>query len=176
MADEQLPDLAAEALAKLRRSVRGQRATGSSSGQRGSRSGKRWQPVRDDEYGGAGPGGRDPILVGPGMDDLVRDRDWSASTAVGGVIGRWPEVAGADLAAHVSPEEFDQSTATLRLRAESTAWATQVRMLIPTILARIEQEIGSGVVRDIEVVGPAVGGPRPGRFRVPGRGPRDTYG
>ena len=62
------------------------------------------------------------------------------------------------------------------MQAESTAWATQVRMLIPQMQEALATVIGPDVVHHIEVLGPAtpnwVKGPR----RVKGRGPRDTYG
>ena len=62
------------------------------------------------------------------------------------------------------------------LRAESTAWATQVRLLLPNLRTAIDTALGTGVISDISVIGPQaptwVAGPR----RVKGRGPRDTYG
>jgi predicted nucleic acid-binding Zn ribbon protein len=89
-------------------------------------------------------------------------------------MARWPQVVGADLADHVVPESFTDGQ--LILRADSTAWATQVRLLLPQLRTEIDREVGRGLVADISVVGPQapswVAGPR----RVAGRGPRDTYG
>jgi len=64
----------------------------------------------------------------------------------------------------------------LSVEAESTAWATQIRLLAPRLLARIAEVAGSGVVTRLTVHGPAGPSWRHGRLRVPGRGPRDTYG
>ena len=63
-----------------------------------------------------------------------------------------------------------------RPRPVRTAWATQMRLLLSTVLARIETEVGAGVVTEIVVRGP--GGPswRKGPLSAGGRGPRDTYG
>jgi predicted nucleic acid-binding Zn ribbon protein len=84
---------------------------------------------------------------------------------------------GSDLAAHVRPEAFEPDQGgRLVLRADSTAWATQVRLLLPQLRARIDAELGRGVVRDITVVGPAAPSWSAGPRRVRGRGPRDTYG
>jgi predicted nucleic acid-binding Zn ribbon protein len=64
----------------------------------------------------------------------------------------------------------------LVLQAESTAWATQLRLLAPTVVKRINQELGDGSVRRIRAQGPAGPSWRFGSRHVPGRGPRDTYG
>lgn len=128
--------------------------------------------------GGRAGGGRrepgDPQPLGEAIDRLLADRGWDVPAAVVGVVERWAEIAGAELAAHCRPEKFDSGV--LSLRAESTAWATQVRLLIPQLRRRLDEVIGRGVVTRIEVRGPA--GPDWGRgpLRVRGRGPRDTYG
>jgi predicted nucleic acid-binding Zn ribbon protein len=64
----------------------------------------------------------------------------------------------------------------LVLEAESTAWATQLRLLSRSILARISAELGPDVVRKLVVRGPTAPDWRHGRLRVKGPGPRDTYG
>jgi len=72
------------------------------------------------------------------------------------------------------PETFEDGV--LVVRADSTAWATNLTLLVPQLLGRLEQEVGVDVVRRVQVLGPA--GPRwvKGPRTVPGRGPRDTYG
>jgi predicted nucleic acid-binding Zn ribbon protein len=129
---------------------------------------------------GAGPDLRDPTLVSTAIAHLLRDRGWERQTAVGGLIGRWHEIVGSDIAEHVVPESFqpapDGNGMVLVLRAESTAWATSHRLLLPQVRARIDAEIGAGTVRDISVLGPAAPSWRHGKFTVQGRGPRDTYG
>jgi predicted nucleic acid-binding Zn ribbon protein len=123
---------------------------------------------------GSNPDDRDPQPVGQTVQRLVSDRGWQEQAAVGGVMGRWPAVVGAEVAAHCFAEGFDAGV--LTVRADSTAWATQLRLLGPTLLARLNHECGQGTVSLVKVLGP--GGPswRAGALRVPGRGPRDTYG
>jgi len=122
----------------------------------------------------AGPDDRDPQLLATSVDRLVADRGWAANAAVGGVVARWPVVVGAELADHCVPERYADTI--LTVRAESTAWATQLRLLAPILVARLNAECGEGTVSQVKVLGP--GGPthRAGRLRVPGPGPRDTYG
>lgn len=128
----------------------------------------------DETRSGAHPDERDPQLLGPTLDRLVVERGWETDKAVGDVMGRWPAIVGPQLAEHAAPVAFDDGE--LVLRADSTAWATQIRLLAPTLLARLADDLGAGVVTTVTVRGP--GGPswKKGRLAVPGRGPRDTYG
>lgn len=130
------------------------------------------QPV--DRRSGAGADDRDPQLIGPLVDALVDQRGWEVPVAVGGVESRWPAVVGPELAAHCQPESYDDGL--LTVRADSTAWATQLRLLAPTLVARLNADLGDGTVTRVTVLGPAGPSWRKGRFRVKGRGPRDTYG
>jgi predicted nucleic acid-binding Zn ribbon protein len=94
---------------------------------------------------------------------------------VGGVIGRWALVVGDDIAEHCVPEGFGDGV--LTVRADSSAWATQLRLLAPTVLRRLNEEVGEGTVDSVVVRGPAAPSWRRGPRLAPGsRGPRDTYG
>jgi predicted nucleic acid-binding Zn ribbon protein len=117
---------------------------------------------------------RDPQEFGVVLDRLVAERGWQVDVAVGGVIGRWSGVVGPRIAEHCAPESFADGV--LVVRADSTAWATQVRLLAPTLLGRLGDELGEGVVTRVQVRGPGSPTWRRGRRSVPGRGPRDTYG
>jgi predicted nucleic acid-binding Zn ribbon protein len=117
---------------------------------------------------------RDPQALGAGLERLVAERGWQVDLAVGGVMGRWPRVVGTEVAVHCAPESFDDGV--LTVRADSTAWATQVRLLVPTLLRRLAEELGEGVVQQVQVRGPAAPTWRRGRRTVRGQGPRDTYG
>lgn len=117
----------------------------------------------------------DPQPFGRAIRDLLADRGWEQPAAIGGVFGRWREIVGPGLAEHTRPESFADGEVVVT--ADSTAWATQVRLLAPTLVRRLNEELGDGTVKRVKVRGP-VGGPRPdGGLRVRGsRGPRDTYG
>lgn len=118
--------------------------------------------------------GRDPELLGSAVDRLIRDRGWSAEASAAGLTTRWAEIVGPELADHVQPESFEEGV--LVLRAESTSWATQVRLLMGTVRTAIDQAIGAGVVTKVTVKGPTAPSWKSGPRSVPGRGPRDTYG
>jgi predicted nucleic acid-binding Zn ribbon protein len=116
----------------------------------------------------------DPQPLTSAIDGLLNQHGWQQRAAMGSVFGRWAEIVGPDLAAHTSPESFTDGE--LAVTADSTAWATQVRLLAAVLVKRLNDEVGDGSVRRVKVRGPAP--PRQhGAWRVPGgRGPRDTYG
>jgi predicted nucleic acid-binding Zn ribbon protein len=124
----------------------------------------------------SGPGrdGRDPKLFAETLAALLQQRGWVQEVSVGGVIGRWREVVGDDIADHCTPETFENNV--LVVRASSTAWATQIRLLVPQLLGVMEREVGQDVVQTITVLGPTGPGFGKGFRSVPGRGVRDTYG
>jgi predicted nucleic acid-binding Zn ribbon protein len=171
-------DAAKEALARARAAARAAPQRPTDSRRSSARAAERRADA--DTRSGPGPDARDPQLLGSSVDRLMRERGWEAPTAVGGLTGRWAEIVGADVAAHVVPETFERAPdgrgLLLVLRAESTAWATSMRLLLPQVRARIDAELGVGTVREISVLGPAAPSWKHGRLHVPGRGPRDTYG
>ena len=123
---------------------------------------------------GARPDARDPQPLGAAIRGLVSDQGWEASAAGAAAVGRWAEIVGTQVAAHCRAERF--SDGILTVVADSTAWATQVRLLSPQILHRLADQVGAGTVRRIDVRGPQAPSWHRGRLSVPGRGPRDTYG
>lgn len=126
---------------------------------------------------GARAGGRDPLPLGAAVARLSVERGWEMPLAVGGVLGRWPELVGPEVAQHCAPESYDEESRVLTVRCDATAWATQLRLLAPQLLARLNADLGQGTVKLIKVMGPAAPNRPSGRLRAPGsRGPGDTYG
>ena len=124
---------------------------------------------------GARPDDRDPQLLEEAMGRLVANHGWELDLKVQGVFGRWVELVGEDVGAHCTPESLADGR--LVVRTDSTAWATQLKLLTPTVLRRLNGELGHGTVAVIEVLGPHLPSWKKGRFGTrDGRGPRDTYG
>ena len=121
------------------------------------------------------PDDRDPQLLGGELSRLVDDRGWELDLRMRGVFARWPELVGAQIADHCTPESFVDGR--LAVRTDSTAWATQLKLLAPQILATLNADLGSGTVSVIDISGPNLPNWRKGPRSVrDGRGPRDTYG
>ena len=134
----------------------------------------------DDIRSGPGPDERDPATLSGLIDKLVVNKGWDLQVATGKLHAQWPVVVGKDVAEHVKIETFELDpsgkSGILVVRADSTAWATQIRLMIPTIQGNLDEEIGTGRITEIIVLGPTTPSWKHGLRSVPGRGPRDTYG
>ena len=122
----------------------------------------------------AHPDERDPQTLDASLGRLVRDQGWETDLRVHGVFSRWAALVGREVAEHVTPESFADGR--LVVRTDSTAWATQMKLLAGNLLHRLNEDLGDGTVEVIDVLGPHTPRWSSGRFRVKGRGPRDTYG
>jgi predicted nucleic acid-binding Zn ribbon protein len=127
------------------------------------------------QVSGSHPDDRDPQLLGAMVEKLVGDHGWELELRVRGVFARWPELVGDEIGAHSTPETFTDGK--LVVRTDSTAWATQLKLLVPQVLRRLNEDLGEGTVTILEVVGPHGPSWKKGRLSSrDGRGPRDTYG
>ncbi len=123
----------------------------------------------------AQPPQSDPQPLAATISGLLDAEGWTLAAATGSVFGRWAEIVGSDLAGHTTPQTLDEGV--LTVAADSTAWATQLRLLAAQLVKRLNAELGDGTVLRVRVVGPVTGTRQPGQWRVRGgRGPRDTYG
>ncbi|MFJ1662513.1 DciA family protein [Streptomyces anthocyanicus] len=98
------------------------------------RTGKRGNTNRTD--------GRDPMALGPALGRLMAERGWERPAAGGSVLHNWAKIAGEDgseLVHHVTAVRFDEPTGQLDLAADSTAWATQARLVGPQLMQRANQ-------------------------------------
>ena len=183
-ADRDRARLAVEALAVARvdARARGDRPAGLAGRPDGAeRSGLSASPRADApkpggyaETGRGRPRREDPQPLASAIGGLLDAEGWQQRAAMGSVFGRWAEIVGADLAAHTRPDSFADGE--LAVTADSTAWATQVRLLAPMLVKRLNAELGDDSVRRVKVRGPAPPRRR-GGWRVPGsKGPGDTYG
>jgi predicted nucleic acid-binding Zn ribbon protein len=130
---------------------------------------------RRDGYSGAAPDDLDPQRAGAVLGGLLDERGWRRPLAEARVFADWASIVGPDIAAHCQPSGLQNGE--LRIAAESTAWATQLRLMASALLASLVRELGPHTVTKVFITGP-VGptwkhGPRAVRD---GRGPRDTYG
>jgi predicted nucleic acid-binding Zn ribbon protein len=145
--------------------ARGRRPTGPLSGGGAGRGdpGARPRPRRDD-----------PQTLNAAIGGLIEDQGWQLAARAGAMFGRWDQIVGPELAAHTRPDGFTDGE--LTITADSTAWATQVRLLASTLLRRLNTELGDGSVTRVKVRGPSTQR-KPGQWRTrDSRGPRDTYG
>lgn len=117
----------------------------------------------------------DPTPLSELLGDVVRDQGWEERLAAQRVFTDWPVIVGPEVAQHSQVVAFDDGE--VEVRTDSTAWATQLRLLAPRIVAKLNAELGDGSVLRIVVRGPQAPSWKKGLRSVRGaRGPRDTYG
>jgi predicted nucleic acid-binding Zn ribbon protein len=162
---------ASSALARAREAAR---AKGLRPGSRPKRRTMSQQDHHLADLAGSGRDGRDPALLGDQMQRLLLARGWNVDVAVGSVMGRWPAIVGNEVAEHCTPVTFGDGV--LTVRADSTAWATQLRLMSSSILGRLETEVGRDTVTELRVQGPSAPSWTRGPRKSTGPGPRDTYG
>jgi predicted nucleic acid-binding Zn ribbon protein len=160
-------------------SAGGSGGSGDSGGAAGSGgSGGAAQAGRRRRLPGIAPLGREwrqPVGFAAAMRGLVDERGWRDRAKDATVLARWDTLVGSEIAARCSPVSLRDGE--LVVVAESTAWATQLRLLSGQILARLRAELGPEVARSLTIRGPSTPTWNHGPLRAPGgRGPRDTYG
>jgi predicted nucleic acid-binding Zn ribbon protein len=101
-----------------------------------------WTPARDS--------GDVPLRrMGEDLDVLLRRFGGAAGAASATVFTRWAEAVGAGVAAHAQPLALRGTT--LVVGVDAPAYATQLRMLTPQLLARLADLVGPGAVEAVEV-------------------------
>ncbi|MGF0128905.1 DciA family protein [Dietzia cinnamea] len=130
--------------------------------------------LRKRGWTGAGADPWDPQPLGRLVGQVAKKRGWDDKVATGRLFAEWGRIVGEDVSSHATPERLEEGI--LHVRASSTAWATQLRLMSADILRKIAAAMGPGHVRRLKVEGPEKPSWRKGPLHVSGRGPRDTYG
>jgi predicted nucleic acid-binding Zn ribbon protein len=166
-------DIARSALEGAQRIARGRPGRGSAARRRDRR--QNLEGRSPGGFSGPAPDEIDPQAIGGLLADYVAERGWERPLAEARIFADWAALVGADVAAHSAPTSL--TAGELKVSAESSAWATQLRLLTATLLARLAAELGPEVVSRITISGPTAPSWKHGGFSVRGaRGPRDTYG
>ncbi|MEY9997308.1 putative nucleic acid-binding Zn ribbon protein [Streptomyces sp. V4I8] len=99
--------------------------------------------------------GREPSGFAAVLQGLMADRAWDLPAAGGTVLDRWPDIAAAispQLPLHVTAVSFHPETGQLDLRPDSSAYATQLRLISARIVATVNSAVGTDTVRTIRVL------------------------
>ncbi|HEY2042563.1 MAG TPA: DciA family protein [Jatrophihabitans sp.] len=136
--------------------------------------GRRRRSSSEATYSSARADSRDPAPLGAIVGKAVSELGWVAPLAEARLMGQWSSVVGHEIAAHCQPISLTDGN--LRIAAESTAWATQLRLMTPQILGRITAELPRGLIKKITITGPVAPSWKHGPWSMRGRGVRDTYG
>lgn len=101
--------------------------------------------------------GASPSALSELLSQWVDHRGWQGALHDSQIHQRWPEIAGEEVAAHADPVRLRGGV--LVVRAESGAWATQLRYLAPRLVERAQQVLGQDRVHRVQIVS-GEGGPR----------------
>jgi len=118
--------------------------------------------------------GRDPKPLADTIDALSHQLGWSGPLSQHEVLASWAEIAGEETAKHSEPIAIEGGV--LQVRCESTAWATQLRLMRTRLVTEITLRFPGAGIETIRFQGPDAPTWKRGPRSVPGRGPRDTYG
>ena len=117
----------------------------------------------------------DPEKLSNILSDLVTTKDWKKGIAEGTLFTKWREIVGNEIADHCEPITLFEGR--LIIKAESTSWATQLRLITPDLLKNIRSRSEGALVEELTVIGPNAPSWKRGLRTIRGaRGPRDTYG
>jgi predicted nucleic acid-binding Zn ribbon protein len=126
-------------------------------------------------YTGPGPDPRDPQPAGAVLAGMLGEMGWQRPLTEARLFTDWAALVGREIADHCRPESLRDGE--LRISAQSSAWAAQIRLLSGKLAHRVNAQLGSTLVLRVHVTGPVAPSWRHGPRSVPGaRGPRDTYG
>lgn len=118
--------------------------------------------------------GRDAVGLGDALDNLTAKMGWTSPLAQSDLLLAWADIAGAETAEHSTPVSVEDGV--LTVKCDSTAWATQLRLMRTTITTHIATRYPDAQIQSIRFEGPNAPSWKRGPKSIPGRGPRDTYG
>ncbi len=118
--------------------------------------------------------GREPAGLGDVLGNLSSTMGWDSPMARAELLASWPEIVGAETAAHAVPLSIEEGI--LTVRCDSTAWAQQLRTMRSAVAVRIAENHAAAGIESVRFIGPDTPSWKRGPRAIPGRGPRDTYG
>ena len=118
--------------------------------------------------------GRDPLDLSDILEGLTTKLGWESPLAQSELLDSWVQIAGAETAEHSTPTSIEEGV--LLVQCDSTAWATQLRLMRAQVMTQIAQRYPNAGIVEVRFQGPNAPSWKRGPRSIPGRGPRDTYG
>lgn len=118
--------------------------------------------------------GRDPHGLGDVIDGLTTKMGWTSPLARSELLASWEQIVGSETAEHSEPVGIEDGV--LAVRCDSTAWATQLRLMRSQVTTTIAARFPDAGIQSVRFDGPNAPSWKRGPRSIPGRGPRDTYG
>ncbi len=93
--------------------------------------------------------GSEPRPLEDGLDRVARSIGVPSAAALSVIFGRWSDLVGEAVAANCQPVGLEKSH--LTVAAHDPAWSTQLRLLEPVVIERIDELVGPRAVTKIVV-------------------------
>lgn len=106
--------------------------------------------------------GPPPASMAHVLEQLAGRKSWSRRLEGARIHEHWAAIAGESLAEHTEPVRLHGGV--LVMRAESAAWATQVRYLTTELARRANEVLGDGQVERVQVITGTLQGPDQGPY------------
>lgn len=117
----------------------------------------------------------DPQLLKDVLAQIIHERDWKGGIAEGTLFSTWADVVGPEISRHATPISLLEGV--LTIQTSSTAWAVQLQLVGPDVLATIRGSSPGALVESLVIIGPPGPSWKKGVRTIRGaKGPRDTYG
>jgi predicted nucleic acid-binding Zn ribbon protein len=94
-------------------------------------------------------GSQDPQPIGASLDRVAARLGAGSALGLGALYERWEDIVGAPAAAHATPAGVRRGR--LVVEVDHPAWATSLAHLEATLLRRVAEVAGPGVVQGIVV-------------------------
>ncbi|HEX4979843.1 MAG TPA: DUF721 domain-containing protein [Acidimicrobiales bacterium] len=92
---------------------------------------------------------RPPRRLRDSLDDVARRLGAPAAAPLGAVFERWVEAVGETIAAHATPLSLVDGV--LAVAVDDPAWAAQLGFLADSLVEKVAQVAGEGVVSRLEL-------------------------
>jgi predicted nucleic acid-binding Zn ribbon protein len=91
----------------------------------------------------------DPRPLRESLEQVARDLGAPDAGVLRALFTRWEDVVGASVAVHAKPTSLRDGT--LKVVVDQPGWATQLRYLTGQVMARCDEVLGAGAVREVDV-------------------------
>lgn len=75
---------------------------------------------------------------------------WSPGTQLARIQSLWPHLVGLEIAAVAAP--VAENAGVLTVRCEASAWASELQMMAPRIIAAINSELGESTLHKLRCI------------------------
>ena len=106
--------------------------------------------------------GEEPVRISRALEGVARGWGMESPVEAARLFARWEQIVGPQIAARCHPTSVRGGV--LRVRTDSTIWASEFKYLSADLVRRINAEVGKPIVREVKPwVKPSVGenGPMP---------------